>query len=192
MGEHRGNPNRGSGLDLAAYCTPVPAGYVREGRECPSLMDVTTPDTCTGPMAEHTLCCTQSSGEQTVDLSPIHPSSQLPPNSTSQVFPESLRKQTQGCAACREHLSVRSPCWTRCLPTAVSGAPVGRGCLSPKPPGFSPAASPSLQPLASLLYKSQGSSLLILTPFSLSLLSSAVAGERWREGRNCSARCLLL
>lgn len=120
------------------------------------------------------------------------PSSQLPPNSTSQVFPESLRKQTQGCAARRGHLSVRSPCWTRCLPTAVSGAPVGRGCLSPKPPGFSPAASPSLQPLASLLYKSQGSSLLILTPFSLSLLSSAVAGERWREGRNCSARCLLL
>lgn len=37
----------GSGLGLAAYCSPVPAGDVREGRECLSLMDVTTPDTCT-------------------------------------------------------------------------------------------------------------------------------------------------
>lgn len=161
---------------MAAYCTPVLAGYVREGRECLSLMDVTTPDTCTGPMAEHTLCCTKSGNKLRI-FHPF-PSSQPPPNSTPQVFPESLRKQTQGCAACRGHLSVKSPCWMRCLPTAVSGAPVGRGCLSPKPPGFSPAVSPSLQPLASLLYKSQGSSLLILTPFSLSLLSSAVAGER--------------
>lgn len=47
MGEHRGNPSRGNGLDLAAYCILVPAGDVREGRECLSLMDVTAPDTRT-------------------------------------------------------------------------------------------------------------------------------------------------
>lgn len=47
MGEHRGNPSRSSGLDVAAYCIPVPAGDVREGRERLSLMDVTAPDTRT-------------------------------------------------------------------------------------------------------------------------------------------------
>lgn len=65
---------------------------------------------------------------------------------------------------------------------AVAAALVGRGCLAPKPPCFSPPASPLLQLLASPLYKTQGSSLLLLTPFSLGLLSSAIPGRGGMEG----------
>lgn len=49
--EHRGKPERGSGLDSGAYSTPVPTGCVREGRRCLCHgVDETASHTCAGHM----------------------------------------------------------------------------------------------------------------------------------------------